>query len=344
MKKLAILFLSVMALLGAVSPALAGKPGGEQEALQSALVRGADLHLSRQGTYDGIANTWEWEIGSGKTGPNVQGMSATGLLSAFERTHDAKYLNGALAAGNTLVARYDATTSRPYSQDVEFLVRLATDSGDASYATKAAAYYARVKVAFTAVQNADRYINIRKSLAGWDLASHIRAAVAVGEIDYAKGMAARLIERRADWEGVLYGGWDYTAVSRASLLWAFRALADSAFDAYVAQIRQAVLGAQGLDGSWDMGDYQTTAYAVLGLVLPRTPVLADAVARAWAFLRDSQTLAGGWSYPPEYGEVNSEVLMALGALRLDEGKKIGHTDPQPGHGNDTGKHPLDPTP
>lgn len=341
MRRLVFLGVVMALLLATVSPVLAAKPGGNQEELLNTIAKAASLHLSRQGTYGGVPNTWEWVIGSGATGPNVQGISATGLLAAYERTHDAAYLQGAINAGNTLVAKYDADTSRPYSQDVEFLVRLAADSGNSSYASKAATYYARVMAAYTAVANADRYIGNRKSLAGWDLASQIRAAVAVGQVDYARGIAARLIERRADWEGVLYGGWDYTTGSHASLLWAFRMLGDDSFNGYVSEIRSAILAAQGADGSWS-GDYQDTAYAILGLALPRTPILANAVGKGWAFLRDSMTPQGGWSYPPEVAEVNSEVLMALGSLRLDEGKKMGHTDPNPTRGNDTGRHPLDP--
>src|SRR4030042_1777102 len=341
MKRILFLTLALVLLLGLVAtPVMAAKPAGEQEALNNAIVKGADLHLSRQGTYGGIPNCWEWEIDRGISGANVLGISATGLLAAYEKTNDIRYLNGAIAAGNTLVTRYDPTTAgRPYSQDVEFLVRLSKDSGDATYATKAATYYARVMAAYTAVQLTDRYINARLSLAGWDLASQIRAALAVGEVDYAAGMAARLIERRADWEGVLYSGWDYTTSSYASLLWAFAEIADNRFNSYVGEIREALVEGQASDGSWDDGDYQSTAYAILGLDADGTA--RGVQAKAWAFLRDTQTTLGGWSYPPGYGEVNSEVLMALGALDL-KGVQAGKTDPQPSHGKDTGKHQRDP--
>ena len=346
MKKLLSLGLIVLSIIALLAPtaALAAKPGGNQAELNSLLVTAADLHLSRQGTYSGIPDTWEWKIGSFAGYWNVVGISATGLLAAYEKTGDTDYLDGAILTGNTLVANYDAITSRPYSQDIEFLARLAADSGDPSFLTKAASYYSRVTGAFTAVENADRYINARLSLAGWDLASQIRAAVAVGNTDYATGMVTRLIERRVDWEDAPYGGWNYTTVSHASLLWALRDLSNTSFSAYTDEIRTSLLAAQETGGSWDGGDYQTTAYAILGLDRPRTPATSSASAEAWVFLRDNNT-AGGWVYSgTEYGEVNSEVIMALGILNLDEGKKLGHTDPNPDNGNDSGNHPLIPEP
>lgn len=225
-----------------------------------------------------------------------------------------------------------------FSQDIEFLVRLSQDSGDDSYATVAQLWYGNTRGAYDAVELVDYYIVTRGFLAAWDLASQIRAAVAVGETDYAAAIASSLFDSDFDWEDPWLGGWDY-----GSLLWALRDLGDNSFRSNVEEMRDILLDTQQTVGSWDW-DYQSTAYAVLGLARPRTPVLAQVVSDAWVFLRDEQTDAGGWgrSYSPEIGEVNSEVLMALAIIRLDEGKKLGHVDPQPEKGNDTGKHPRDP--
>lgn len=336
---------AVVLLAVTPAPGLAFHPWDEGESIRDVLVAGADLHLSRQGTYtnacgDGygppavseIAGTWEWEIGSGWTCWNVGGISATGLLAAWERVRDPGYLGGAIAAGDALAARYDAIVTddpegaewedRPFSQDIEFLVRLGRDSRNHAYARVARDWYRIITGTKTAEENADRYIDARKSLAGWDLASHIRAARAVGEWRYARDMARRLLQRRADWEGVPYGGTDYTMTSYASLLWAFAELGfgGRVIAAAEREFRDLVLQAQAQDGpqkgSWEAGDYQTTAYAVLGLdATDGRHEVAKALGRAFAFLRDTQTAAGGWSYPPEYGEINAEVLVALGGLR-----------------------------
>ena len=65
---------------------------------------------------------------------------------------------------------------------------------------------------------ADYYINLRKSLSGWDLAAHVRAARLAGFDVYSVGIVEQLLARRVDWEHVLYGGWDYTESSWGALL------------------------------------------------------------------------------------------------------------------------------
>jgi hypothetical protein len=343
-------------------PAHAFDRWGGEDSIREVLIKGADLHLSRQGTYENscgakygppdvpsIENTWEWKIGSGWTCWNVGGISAEGLLAAYERTHNWDYLKGAIAQGNTLIAKYNTIViddpkgaeweDRPFSQDIEFLVRLSRASHNHSYARVAHDWYDIIINNKTAEENADRYIDNRMSLAGWDLASQIRAACALGKWHYARGMAKRLLERRADWEKVMYSGYDWTMLSYASLLWAFAELRFGGREIAAAEreFRHFVLKAQVQEGpqkgSWDEGSYQTTAYAILGLdaVTGMQHDVAKALGKAFAFLRDTQTEEGGWSYLEggeyvEYGEENSEVLMALSELRWREigGRYPGH--------------------
>lgn len=342
MKRILFLTLALVLLLTlAVTPVMA-KPSGQPDMLNDTVVLAADHHLDLQGTYGTYDNWWEWIVGNNSGSRNQGGIGATGLLAAWEKTSNPDYLYGAILASDTLVALYNAAPeNRTYSQDIEFLVRLSQDSGDEDYSTVAQEWYDNTMSAFSVEALADYYIDGRKSLSGWDLASHIRAALAVGQVDYAAGIAARLIERRADWEGVLLGGWDYTMSSYASLLWAFAELSDNSFNGYVGDIRDALVEAQASDGSWDDGDHQSTAYAILGLDADGTA--RGAQAKAWAFLRDTQDDTGGWtaSWGDEYSEVNAEVIMALSALDL-KGLKAGYTDPNPDRGNDTGKHKLDP--
>lgn len=255
-------------------PAHAGT--GLRDDRNAALIVGADKHRDDQGTYSiGLMtppcveadNTWEWVIGSGITCSNVTGISATGLLGAYEQIPDPDYLLGAELAGDELVLIYDGTSDRPFAQDVEFLVRLSQLTGDATYYDKAVLYYGRVLMDFTATANVDRHIDGgRNSLSGWDIASHIRAAIATGYVPYAEEMAARLFARRLDWEGIpCCGGFDATMLSHGSLLWALGELNDKSFRDYVSEISDGLLAAQAIDGSWFGGDFQTTAYVLLGL-------------------------------------------------------------------------------
>lgn len=336
------LVLVLTMVLTFAAPVAAAKPAGQPGELANTVVSAADYHLAKQGTYSGIPYTWPWIIGTTNGYWNVIGISATGLLSAYEKTNNGAYLAGAIGTGDTLKNRYASVPAnqRPYSQDIEFLVQLSRASGDSSYASVAQQWYSRTTSQYTGAAYADYYINARKSLAGWDLASQIRAALAVGEVDFANAMVARIIERRADWEGVPYGGWDYTMSSYASLLWSLAEVDNSAFNCFKGEIRDIVINAQNSDGSWDAGDYQTTAYAILGLTADGGA--SGPQAKAWTYLRDARTAGAGWSYPPEYGEINSEVIMALAGLDL-KGLKAGHTDPNPARGKDFGKHKLEPT-
>lgn len=320
MKKVLILCLAAGLVFTSGNTASAAKPGGNKETLMNVIVKGADLHLSRQGFF-GVDNCWEWVIGSGSSGMNVQGISATGLLAAYERTGDVMYLDGAMAAGDTLVERYEADPGkRPFSQDVEFLVRLSQDSGDPLYYATAVVWYANVIDSLSADEIVDRYITIRGgSMAGWDLASQIRAASLVGEREYAIGITDELIERADEWVGVESYGWDYTTISYGSLLWALHQI--GGYHSTIASCREFLVTSQADDGSWDGGDYQTVAYVMLGLSQVNGKDSKDALTLAGSFLITTQTDDGGWEYEGygEYGEVNSEALMALGDLKVNEG-------------------------
>ncbi len=52
--------------------------------------------------------------------------------------------------------------------------------------------------AYDAKALVDYYVATRGYLAAWDLASQIRAAVAVGETDYAAGIASSFLDSEAD--------------------------------------------------------------------------------------------------------------------------------------------------
>lgn len=324
MKRFALVLLAVFSVMALAGPAIAKQDGAEE-----ALALGADRMVSLQGTYGGVANSWEWRIGTGGSGANIQGISATGLVAAYEKTKNYQYLSAAIATGNTLVDRYNAAVAglidpdnlwpaRPYSQDIEFLAWLSRESKNPVYGDVAAKWYGIIPAFKTAAQLVDRYIVAgRASMAGWDIASQIRAALAVGQKDYAKAVAAELIRRSAEWVNIPAYGWDYTALSYASLLWSLDQTGDS--KEVIDQYRNALLALQAADGSWDEGSYQTTAYAVIGLSSIKGKGAHDSLTAAGTFLVSSQAANGGWAYvygakSYEYGEENSEVLISLAAL------------------------------
>jgi len=295
----------------------------------------ADTHQGRKGDFlNGTTaqvdeGVWEWEIGSGDTYSNIQGITADGMFHGTESTGDPSH---ALAAFNTvdlIVSRFNAVpATRPYAQDVDTLLDACQfDPGDylggaeaaqnQAYCTIAIQYYSRVLSEFTAVENVDRHITPRKSLAGWDLAAHIRAAWRAGYLVYATGMIERILE---------LGGWDYTELSHGALvrvMLEMRAAGDlgDALHAEALLLADGLIAAQLPDGSWSQGDFQATAYILLGLRADRWNFALpwqQAIIEGVDYLQASATPAPecGWAVvpDPEYGETNSEALMALAAV------------------------------
>lgn len=299
----------------------------------------ADLHVSRKGDYfNGTTSltdsgVWEWEIGSGNTYSNIQAITALGLFHATKSLGNTEYAIETFDTTNLIVGRYNNDlVTRPYAPEVDLLMNacefdpmssfLAKAPEDAGYCAIASSLYARVVGDYpSSAGNADRYIDNRGSLAGWDIAWHIRAAWRSGFHSYALGMIEQTLARRADWEHVLYGGWDYTNISQSALAWVIIEMYNAG-DTNSLDYSEAVLMNQGLvavqevNGSWE-DDPQVTAYVLLGL---REDVINFSawhpnVVRGENYLRNSAVPGGcGWSYPPEIGEVNSEVIMALSLI------------------------------
>jgi hypothetical protein len=302
----------------------------------------AGTHLARKGDYTNGTTAatdhgvWEWEIGSGTTYSNVEGISADGNFYATRSLVDPQFALGAFDTVNLLVGRYNADPGRPYAQDVELLLdacefdpaRYGFESplDNSAYCLLGVQYYSRVVGQFpNPYDNVDRHITAgRGSLAGWDVGAHIRTAWRAGFVDYAQGMADRILERRPDWEHVLLGGYDYTEASWGALvrvILEMHAAGDISAADYAEGLVMAgeLIAAQGPDGSWGQSDYQSTAYALLGLRADPwnfTLPWQQAIIYGGDFLEAtaSPPPTCGWSYPPEYGEMNSEVISALAVI------------------------------
>jgi hypothetical protein len=336
-----LLILTLVLILSVSLPVFAAKPN----TLYTAIDNGGDRLAAIQGPNSGlIPYNWEWVAGDGNfDNANLQGITAVGLLAAYEKTKNRTFLAAAKNSGNILKQRYAAApTARPYAQDVEFLVRLYTDTRDKSYLDTAKNWYKVVTVDFTAEANIARLITARGSLAGWDAAAHIRAANAAGFKTYATDMAKELIKRSADWVNVPYPGTtdNYTTLSYGSFLWALGEIGGSfTFHATIDSYRDFLVGYQDSDGSWE-GDFQTTAYVVLGLdaVKGFGKDTRAALNSAVDYLLDNQAANGGWVYTGdgEYPEVNAECVMAL--ADLGEFQYMPHQFFPRGHGGFPGHH------
>ncbi|HKI86891.1 MAG TPA: hypothetical protein VKA53_09105 [Thermoanaerobaculia bacterium] len=267
--------------------------------------------------------SWEWIAGDGSAPPNIQGVTAQGVLAGAMSSGQKHYVKTASPylsiaaedAANAIIERLDADpTLLPYSQSVEFLSALAKATGYAPYQAKAEEYYGRVMAARpTGAENVAHYM-VRDSLAGWDVASQIRAALATNNDAYASEMVQALSS--ATWEGVPYGGTDYTELSHGSLIWALAEISGSDWHDWEKTMSWSLLASQEGDGSWQ-GDPQTSAYVLMGLsVAPNVPGrltgtygdLPQALANGAQYLLDSRDGEGVWGYQITDGTGTSEVV------------------------------------
>lgn len=316
-----------------------------QLSAQALLECASDTHLARKGDYVNgqvVPNVvdhgvWEWEIGSGMTYSNIQGISADGNFYSTLSLVDPQYALGAFDTVNLLVGRYNATpTQRPYAQDVEVLLDacafdpaaygLDAPLDNSAYCLLGIQYYSRVVGQYpNPYDNVDRHLAAgRGSLAGWDVGAHIRSAWRAGFVGYAQGMIDRILELRPQWEHVLLGGYDYTDASWGALvrvILEMHAAGDVAPASWTEGLAMAaqLIAAQAPDGSWGEGGFQSTAYALLGLRADPwnfTLPWQQAIIYGGDYLEATATPAPtcGWSYPPEYGEDNSEVISALAVI------------------------------
>jgi hypothetical protein len=228
----------------------------------------ADHHVAGQGSYrGGLKDSWEYKMGSRRSAQNITGITAHGLLAAFQLTGLQEHQDAAVRAAQSLIHRYDQgwRKRRPYTQDIEFLAA-------AGYIIDAARWFNVTRGNYTPATYVSYVIEGRKGspqVAGWDLASAIRAAVAVGQLEYARGLLAETLKRRGEWDRSGSG----QALARGSLLFALgvvrdrlgltpeqRSLAESLVRELAAEQRAS--------GAWQTGNElctQTTAYAILGL-------------------------------------------------------------------------------
>ncbi|MBY0494736.1 MAG: carboxypeptidase regulatory-like domain-containing protein [Cyanobacteria bacterium] len=283
--------------------------------------------------------------GAGVSCPNIIGVTALGLISAYQRSGDLTVLADAVAAGELLKSVHTASPlQQPFSQDLEFLVALSDATADPQYAALASSWFGTVTSAFPIAANRvtwqldGRNTQGLRTLAVWDLASLVRSAKAAGNIGYASGLASAIIAQEAQWKDVDAShrwdqcaspsgcgpagnalAFDYTLLGMGSLLWAMHDL--PGFDVKINEYRSWLLSQQDAAGSWDVGDLQITSYVAMGLGAVGGTGTNAAIQSAVSFFLAHQLPAGGWPFSfvngvagREYAMVDSEVMRAIATL------------------------------
>ncbi len=293
--------------------------------------------------------TWEWYVGANTGNLNIPGNVCASILlsSAASSSPAANFADGMLTVDNFIIPLFStggcSENSRPYASDVYSLYLAWMDGGDTSYLDKAYELAGRTIAAYTGAAYADRMINERYSMAGWDAAPYIFAWYLVGDAKgdsamtaWAKDMADQMIARWNDWEyaGWYGSAWDYTQLSYGHMLKALCIVDAAGYSNRIEYLRGEILDAQNEDGWWpvyyldyygpgvhyEFDDVQATAYILEGLNADNHPITMLARFGGEAYLRSADIqmadgrFAGYIGDPDIYPEICGEALRGLGSM------------------------------
>lgn len=307
---------------------------------KTAIVKAADRLVALQSPND---HGWDWVVDGeppwiGSSPKNLYGVTALGLVYAYEETGNSTYLTAAQNAAGYMISGAHPENGDfwnngwGYDSDYVFLTQLSAASGNSSYATYALTAWTWQKA------NIPRYADGNQTqlwdnfannwigpgyygAAAWECSNWGLAALEMDDTAWAGHMATNVIDANmglialpmtAPYLANNYTN-DYVNMGMGSALRFLATLGGFASD--VATLKNQLESNQLCDGSWDFqltaspGESQTTAYVVMGLL-----TAGDyAVARKGAdWLVSTQLPNGGWEGSPgEYAEIDSEAMQAL---------------------------------
>ena len=336
--RLIVLAMLVMLLTGslmvAVNISLVASSPISKVDYESAVIKAADRLVALQSTTD---YGWDWVVtgltahSPNPSAPNLYGVTALGLLDAYQLTGNVTYFNAAKAVADYLVSLGSGTYH--YQFDLEFLIKFAEISGDTTYYTFASEVWTWMKA------NIDRYADGHQvdlynyyytrygesqGAATWATGDWAIAALELGDTIWAKAMTdvikANCTKMEPDLNEYQYVGW-------GKALKAFQAVDPEAYSSEIVDIVNILKARQQADGSFT-GWVQDEAYVIMGLVSVGEIEMAE---NASTWLIENQgygTIVGGWKLPDgnEYSEVTSEagqaifrVIQAIGTVCVDHG-------------------------
>lgn len=338
--KLKILFLFVMVLIGGgmtyiVNAATINVVNNPTiEPYHNAIIKAADRLIQIQNSN----GSWDWAVTnfarpSNTTYLNIAGVTAEGLLDAYNLTGAQKYLDAAKKTGDYIIAQIDAQINAQATISINgynlvFLKKLSNISGLPKYAEKGYGYfniiYSNTPTTVCASGCSDTaglvsgYKNIRNAnttpdgIVAWDLVSFVEYTKLVGDTAHSSEIESAII----------------TYLSQESYVNTV-----SSYDLGIsAGLKAAILvGDTGntttfLDKLTNISgtDIQTTAYSAIALKMAggaKYDTLVSHLLEKFIY-NTSNTSYNGWleSDNEEYAEVDSEVMQAL-AIGLSQEQK-----------------------
>lgn len=280
---------------------------------------------------------WDWIVTdltahSGVTGNNLYGVTALGLIDAYQETGVSSYLDKAGLVADMMKGydtNYEGFKAAKLGQswDLRFLKAYAEEKEDTTYSDFAKDYWAWVKareVSPNVYANGRQedfyqfYISypVSPGYAIWDCADFGLTALAMDDTSWASDMAVVVnshLNEIVDTDEWRFIGW-------AKALEFLNAVGPITYASEITTLIETLRTAQ-TDGNWpgttDQGTVQNTAYVVMGLAsVGEANSVREAVAKAADWFVTNQLTNGGWTETDdkEYSEVDSEALQAIAAV------------------------------
>jgi len=320
----AFLILIFIGFLGGVS-AQTTLTASQYTNARTAIVNAADRLVDLQSN-DG---SWDWDVtnasvATGTTYLNIAGITAEGILNAYQLTGNPNYLTAAEKTGNYLVSKYGSDGSAATimvpggknninSDNIKFLYDLGNVSGVSSYTNEATILMNKVITKFSTGAdliaaeevyrgNGNENANgVGNGIVPWDLYNYIKDAQIAGNSPWANDLASVIntnsplsLTTTSDYTYVL-GLVGMTIAGNTNAL-------------------QTLQNYQSQDGSWSDGDgiVQDSAYATIAL--------NSVKGLNWLVTHQNySTITGGWfdtmGLPSpnndEISEVDSEAIQGI---------------------------------
>jgi uncharacterized repeat protein (TIGR02543 family) len=282
---------------------------------------------------------WDWDVtgltshSANPSATNIYGVTALGLIYAYQKTGDSTYLTAAKKTADFI--KYGDPTLGDfwngippaytyywgYSFDYKFLAEFSKVYGDPSYKTYASNAWSWQKANIMYYADGSQAVAYSHFVAngggsdgygGWQSSDYGLATIEVGDTPWALSMASVINSNI----GNIASSGTYKDLGMA---WALKLLVTvdptrATYGSGITTLISNLEGDQLANGSWHdgnpEGDAQTTAYAVMGLL---TAGEYNAALKGADWLLGSQ-INGGWlASSTEYSETDSEAMQALTA-------------------------------
>lgn len=282
---------------------------------------------------------WDWIVtdltahSGGPSRTNLYGVTALGLIDAYQETNASSYLDKAGLVADMMIGYgtdYEGFHAANLGQswDLRFLKAYAEEKGDTSYSDFAEGYWAWIKdpthghpLYADGSQEAfyQFYISypVSPGYAVWDCADFGLTALAMDDTSWASDMAVVVNSHLGEIEATdecRFIGW-------AKALELLNAVGPTTYATQITTLIDTLKGTQDTNGNWvgttDQGTVQNTAYVVMGLAsVGEANSVREAVAKAADWFVTNQLTNGGWleTDGEEYSEVDSEALQAIAAV------------------------------